>query len=96
MEHHSQGVLFLGYRLFSNYNSKLNLNVWQKSNNGIKFSIPIKNLIKCYATKGFMQRAKKGKNVKYVAKRVDKWIFLPSDEIVIKKFNFIDLCWHCQ
>jgi hypothetical protein len=34
--------------------------------------------------KGFLQIAKKGKNIKYVAKRVDKWIFLPEDFEVVK------------
>lgn len=46
-------------------------------------------LIKSYAEKGFFQIAKKGKNVKYVARRVDKWIFLSGDFEVVKKFNSV-------
>jgi hypothetical protein len=39
--------------------------------------------------KGFFQIAKKGKNIKYVARRVDKWIFLPDDFEVVKRFNAV-------
>jgi len=64
--------------------------VVQSSNSSrLKFSIPIKILIKFYANKGFLQIAKKGKNIKYVGRRVDKWIFLSQDDKVIKKFNFM-------
>ncbi len=39
--------------------------------------------------KGFLQIAKKGKNIKYVARRVDKWIFLQEDFEVVKRFNAV-------
>jgi group II intron reverse transcriptase/maturase len=90
VEHHSHGVLFLGYRLLGNYDSKLNFGESQRQvSNRIKFSVPTKRLLKRYMNKGFLQIAKKGKNVKYVAKRVDKWIFLPSDAEVVKRFNAV-------
>jgi group II intron reverse transcriptase/maturase len=90
VKHHSDGVLFLGYRLLGNYDSKFNFGESQRRlSNRIKFSVPTKRLLKRYMNKGFLQRAKKGKNVKYVARRVDKWIFLPSDAEVVKRFNSI-------
>ena len=89
VNHYSNGVLFLGYWLFGKYDPKLNLGVQNQYSNRIRFSVPIRILIKSYATKGFLQIAKKGKNIKYVGRRVDKWIFLSRDEKVIKRFNSI-------
>jgi group II intron reverse transcriptase/maturase len=90
VKHHSDGVLFLGYRLLGNYDSRLNFGKSQRRiSNRIKFSVPTKRLLKRYMDKGFLQIAKKGKNVKYVARCVDKWIFLPSDVEVVKRFNFV-------
>lgn len=90
VEHHSDGVLFLGYRLLGNYDAKFNYSGSQShKSNRIKFSVPTKRLLKRYMNKGFLQKAKKGKNIKYVARRVDKWIFLPSDYEVVKRFNSV-------
>jgi hypothetical protein len=90
VKHHSDGVLFLGYRLWGNYDSKLNFGESQRQvSNRIKFTVPTKRLLKKYMNKGFLQIAKKGKNVKYVARRVNKWIFLPSDAEVVKRFNSV-------
>lgn len=72
VNYYSDGVLFLGYWLFANYDPKLNLGVQKQYNNRIKFSVQIKILIKSYANKGFLQIAKKGKNIKYVGRRADK------------------------
>jgi len=89
-EHHSDGILFLGYRLLGNYDAKLNYSDGQaRKSNRIKFSVPTKRLLKRYMNKGFLQIAKKGKNIKYVARRVDKWIFLPDDYEVVKRFNAV-------
>jgi group II intron reverse transcriptase/maturase len=90
VKHHSDGVLFLGYRLLGNYDAKYSFVDGQsRKSNHIKFSVPTKKLIKRYAAKGFLRVAKKGKNVKYVGRRVDKWIFLPEDLEVVKKFNAV-------
>jgi retron-type reverse transcriptase len=90
VEHHSDGVLFLGYRLLGNYDAKYNYSDGQsQKSNRIKFSVPIKRLLKRYMNKGFFQIAKKGKNIKYVARRADKWIFLPDDFEVVKRFNAV-------
>jgi hypothetical protein len=85
VKHNSDGVLFLGYRLLGNYDAKLNYGDTQRHvSNRIKFSVPTKRLLKRYMNKGYLQIAKKGKNIKYVARRVDKWIFLPEDFEVVK------------
>ena len=73
INHYSNGVFFLGYRLIGNYNIKFNYpNNQGCKYNRIKFSVPIKRLLKKYMNKGFLQIAKKGKNIKYVARRVDR------------------------
>lgn len=90
IKHHSDGVLFLGYRLLGNYDAKYNYSEGQNhKSNRIKFSVPTQRLLKRYLNKGFLQIATKGKNIKYVARRVNKWIFLPDDFEVVKKFNAV-------
>jgi len=97
VKHHSDGVLFLGYRLLGNYDAKFNVGpcslnpdkVRRHVSNRIKFSVPTRRLLKRYMNKGFLQKAKKGKNIKYVGRRVDKWIFLPNDSEVVKRFNAV-------
>ena len=90
IEHHSDGVLFLGYRLLGRYDDNVKWDgIQRRVSNRVKFSIPTRKLIKKYAEKGFLQIAKKGKNTKYVAKRVDKWIFLAGDNVVINRFNAV-------
>jgi group II intron reverse transcriptase/maturase len=90
VRHHSDGVLFLGYNLFGEYDKKYNFGEKQRHlSNRIKFSIPTQKLIKKYAGKGFLQKAKKGKNLKYVARRIDKFLHLVGDNVVINRFNSI-------
>lgn len=90
IKHHSDGVLFLGYKLLGNYEAKLNyLDGQNRKSNRIKFSVPTKRLLKKYMNKGFLQIARKGKNIKYVARRVDKWIYLADDFEVVKRFNAV-------
>jgi RNA-directed DNA polymerase len=90
VKHHSDGVLFLGYNLFGKYDDKYNFGGKQRHlSNRIKFSIPTQKLIKKYAGKGYLHKAKKGKNQKYVAKRVDKYLYLVGDNVVINRFNSI-------
>lgn len=90
VKHHSDGVLFLGYNLFGKYDDKYNFGGKQRHlSNRIKFSIPTQKLIKKYAGKGYLQKAKKGKNQKYVARRVDKYLYLVGDNVIINRFNSI-------
>lgn len=94
--HHEKGVIFLGYHLHGNYEVKANVlrdetgNITQRSrSNWIKFGIPVAKLFKRYADKGFFQKAKKGNQIKYVARRADKWLFLTSDTELVRRFNAV-------
>jgi RNA-directed DNA polymerase len=90
VKHHSDGVTFLGYHLFGKYNRQFNVS--RKPyylSSRIKFSIPILRLIEKYAEKGFLRRAEKSKRLKYVGRRVDKFIYFFCDNTVICKFNAI-------
>lgn len=88
--HHSDGVFFLGYNLLGKYDEKYNFGEKQRHlSNRIKFSIPTQKLIKKYAGKGYLQKAKKGKNQKFVARRVDKYLYLVGDNIVVNRFNSV-------
>lgn len=94
--HHSKGVIFLGYHLHGNYEAKNTLNrdadgniLQRKRSNWIKFGIPLHKIFKRYADKGFFQKARKGKQIKLVARRMDKWLFLTSDKEVVKRFNAV-------
>jgi group II intron reverse transcriptase/maturase len=92
VKHHEKGTLFLGYHLHGNYRLKpqYNKELGQRTrSNWIKFGIPVRKIFKRFAEKGFFQIAKKGKQTRYVARRVDKWLFLPSDEAVVHKFNSV-------
>ena len=92
VKHHSEGVIFLGYKLLGNYGAKFKWDARRKSMvalNYIKFSIPKLRLLNSLKGKGFLQIGKKGKNTRFVARRVDKWIFLPSDHLVLQKFNAV-------
>lgn len=90
VKHHSAGVLFLGYNLFGKYDEKSNFGGKQRHlSNRIKYSIPTQKLIKKYADNLPLHKAKKGKNQKYVARRVDKYLYLVGDNVVINRFNSI-------
>jgi hypothetical protein len=69
VKHHSSKILYLKYSLSSN----LKLNKTQQSvNTLINCGVSIKRLLKSCFGNEFICVTKKGKNVKYVAKRVDK------------------------
>ena len=92
IKHHEDGVIYLGYHLHGRFESKLKFTeegqiTQRQKSNWIKFGIPVFKLIKRYSDKGFFQKARKGNQDKYVARRVDKWLFLPSDVEIVKRFN---------
>jgi len=90
VQHHVDGVLFLGYYLFGRYSQKYYSNEKQcELSNRVKFFIPINKLTKKYVEKGFLQKAEKGKKLKYVARRVNHYVFLTNDSCVLSRFNFI-------
>jgi hypothetical protein len=69
----NKSILFLGYQLLNMYIINFKNNKTQIfKNNKIKFFVPIQKLIKYYSIRGFFQKVKKGKNIKYISRRVDK------------------------
>ena len=92
IRHHEEGTLFLGYHLLGNSEGRSHFRPDHQTlirSSNIKFEVPLRRLLKKYAEKGFLTVAKKGNNVKYVARRVDKWIMLPSDLEVVRRFNAV-------
>jgi retron-type reverse transcriptase len=92
VRHHSEGVVFLGYKLLGNSKLKYRWDITRKNMsvvNNITFSIPTFRLLNRLKEEGFVQKGKKKKNVKFVARKVDKWLFLPSDYMVLQKFNVV-------
>lgn len=92
VKHHSKGVLFLGYKLLGNYNAIFKWNEEKSkmtASNYIKFSIPQNKILKKLENRGYIQIGKRGKNTKYVGRRVDKWLFLESDYEIIQRFNSV-------
>ncbi len=88
IRHHEDGTLFLGYHLLANYEGMSHFRPEEQRrirSSNVQFEVPLRRLLKKYAEKGFLTVAKKGNHVKYVGKRVDKWIMLPSDLEVVRK-----------
>lgn len=75
VRHHKKGVHFLGYRIYGHYNQNIKYKtggVQRFGGTNLKFAVPLEKLFKTYTERGFFQLAKKGKNKKYTARRVDK------------------------
>jgi group II intron reverse transcriptase/maturase len=92
IRHHEEGTLFLGYHLLGNYEGRSHFRPEQQRrtrSSNVNFEVPLRRLLKKYAEKGFLTVAKKGNNVKYVARRVDKFLMLPSDLEVVRRFNAV-------
>jgi Type II intron maturase len=92
VRHHSKGVVFLGYKLLGNYAATCKRNAAGKSvhaSNHIQFSVPKLCLLNYLKDKGFLSVGKKKKNTKFVSRRVNKWLFLSSDCMVLQRFNAV-------
>ena len=73
IKHHSEGTLFLGYKIYGLYQLKHNIKNNQRiKSNTLKFSIPKVKILDKLKQKGFFMISKKGKNKKLVARRMDK------------------------
>lgn len=90
-KHHKDGIIFLGYLVLGNYarNVMSNTDIQRRSSNALTFKIPLQKLLKRFKERGFIQVAKKGNNVKYVARRLDKWLFLSSDTEIIRRYKAV-------
>jgi retron-type reverse transcriptase len=95
IKHHEKGTLFLGFKIFGNYGSNVK---WRTNKDGstqmvgdvsLKLGIPLERLFERYADRGFFQRVKNKKSVKFVGRRVDKWLFLDNEYEIIQRFNSV-------
>lgn len=78
--HHKKGIQYLGYTLRSNKNASRwsNKRGQRVCGTRLNFIVPLEQLFKTYANKGFLKIAKKGSK-RHVGGRQDKWLFLESD-----------------
>ena len=85
--HYSKGVQYLSYNIFGNYypyrKSGVKIHVQRRVRPYLFFSAPVKKLVKRAKEHGFLMSNRKGKiNRKLVARRYDKWLLLPPQDIV--------------
>lgn len=91
--HHSKGVQYLSYNIFGNYRLKSVGKIDDRGQRTIRtylaFSPPVKKLVERAKERGFLMPNRRGKiNSKLVARRYDKWLFLPPQDIV-KRFKSV-------
>lgn len=88
IRHVSDGVIFLGYKLFLNRSLPLPAFGEQRAKHTrMMFGVPIERLLKRYAEKGFV-RKRKGTRDKYVARYQTKFVGLPP-YLVITRYNAV-------
>lgn len=91
--HHSKGVQYLSYNISGNYRLKSGGKMDKRGQRTIRtylaFSPPVKKLVERAKDRGFLMSSRRGKiNSKLVARRYDKWLFLPPQDIV-KRFKSV-------
>ena len=95
VKHHEKGVIFLGYKIWKKYglNVKFGIDSVGTSRriegSRLNFSIPLERLFTRFTERGFFMKAKWGSPDRVVGRRQDKWLFLPSDQAVIQRFNTV-------
>lgn len=93
--HHEKGVEFLGYKIWKKYGLKQKLLTDKKGfkkraeSNRLNFSVPLKKLFSRFAERGFLKQSKLGRESRWVGSRQDKWIFLTSDQEIVRRFNSV-------
>lgn len=89
VRHVHQGVLFLGYKIFNRPGFKnAGPGKQRAKHTRMMFGVPIERLVKRYAEKGFLQKAKKGNQEKYVARYQTKYVSL-QPYFLISRFNAV-------
>ena len=89
VRHVHQGVLFLGYKIFNRPGFRsTGLGKQRAKHTRMMFGVPIERLVKRYAEKGFLQKAKKGNQDKYVARYQTKFVFL-QPYYLISRYNAV-------
>jgi hypothetical protein len=92
LKHRSEGILFLGYQIEGIYVRGTDRPSVQRRGGSrqLRVKVPVTLLIAVYKDRGFLKMAKLGKNKeRVVARRVDKWLFLPSDLEVVSRYQRI-------
>ncbi|NNE32679.1 MAG: hypothetical protein HKN40_09940 [Winogradskyella sp.] len=95
VKHHKKGVIFLGYKIWKKYGLNVKFGIdsvgatRRIEGSRLNFSIPLERLFTRYAERGFFMKAKWGSPDRLVGRRQDKWLFLPSDQDVIHRFNAV-------
>jgi hypothetical protein len=95
VKHHEKGVIFLGYKIWKKYGFNVKFGIdsvgaaRRIENSRLNFSIPLERLFTRFTERGFFMKAKWGAPNRMVGRRQDKWLFLPSDQAVIQRFNAI-------
>nr|YP_010337516.1 putative reverse transcriptase/maturase [Dixoniella grisea]UNJ17101.1 putative reverse transcriptase/maturase [Dixoniella grisea] len=88
IKHISTGVLFLGYKVFLNEHTRKIFNEQRIKHTRLMFGVPVEQLCKRYAEKGFLQKAKKGYQNKYVARAQSKYYSL-EPTYMIRRYNMV-------
>jgi hypothetical protein len=95
VKHHDKGTLFLGFKIYGDYGFNVK---WRTNKDGhtqrvgdsvLKFGIPLERLFERYTDRGFFQKVKKKKSVRFVPRRQDKWLFLDHEYDIIQRFNSV-------
>jgi hypothetical protein len=93
--HHEKGVEFLGYKIWKKYGLKQKLLTNKKGfkkreeSNKLNFSVPLEKLFRRFAERGFLKQSSLGRESRWVGRRQDKWIFLTSDQEIVRRFNLV-------
>jgi hypothetical protein len=89
--HHKKWLLFLGYKIKGHYDLNVKWDKYRGQRIGgttLKLGVPLKQLFDRFAERGFFQKARKGKAIKLVARRQDKWLFM-TDIDIVKRYNTV-------
>lgn len=95
VKHHEKGVVFLGYKIWKKYGLNVKFGIdsvgalRRIEGSRLNFSIPLERLFTRYAERGFFMKAKWGAPNRMVGRRQNKWLFLPSDQDIIHRFNAV-------
>ena len=91
VKHRTEGVMYLGYKVWSSSSSRTiptKTGKRRKVRAGLMFTVPVAQLYKRYADRGFFQRVKNNKTERYAGRRQDKWLFA-SPYTIIMKYNAV-------
>lgn len=86
--HKEDGVIYLGYKIWLDSELTVRDQGQRTKRTRMKFTVPLERLYKKYAEKGFFQKAKKNKAIRYVGKKQDKYMFM-EPYYIIERYNAV-------